>query len=221
MEICFHRNIKSVIIIINFDAVILSCFFCCFFFRVSYCLSLKLLLIFFFPPHHRELSPGSARNSPVQAWLIAACSRWLNCNRFLENVRKRWGPVPFNVRQMRPEGKGLCYHSYVTECGEWQDGARSLIGVNICGAERRLSLPGNAQSMRVKRGAQQALKGSSCIYLLRWILGGIFIKPYNSLESDGRCEVQKKQKLKTITWVHTNQDPPTVGHSWEKEILSR
>lgn len=27
MEICFHRNIKSVIIIINFDAAILSHFF--------------------------------------------------------------------------------------------------------------------------------------------------------------------------------------------------
>lgn len=60
-----------------------------------------------------------------------------------------------------------------------------------------LSLPGNAQSMRVKRGAQQALKGSSYIYLLRWIFffffwGGGFIKPYNRLESDGRHEVQKK-----------------------------
>lgn len=87
---------------------------------------------------------------------------------------------------MRAEGKGMCYHSYVTERGEWQGGARSLIGVNTCGAERRLSLLGNAQSMRVKRSTQQALKGSSYIYLLRWILGGIFIKPDNSLESDGR-----------------------------------
>lgn len=31
MEICFHGNIKSVIIIINFDAVILSRFFPVFF----------------------------------------------------------------------------------------------------------------------------------------------------------------------------------------------
>lgn len=123
---------------------------------------------------HRELDPGNTKKQLVWAWLIAACSHWLNCNRFLQNVRKRKGLVPFNVRQMRAVGKGLCYHSYVTECGEWQGGARGLIGVNTCGVESRLSLLGNAQSMWVKRSTQQALKGSSYIYLLRWILEGIF-----------------------------------------------
>lgn len=91
---------------------------------------------------------------------------------------------------MRLEGKGLCYHSYVTECGEWQGGARGLIGVNTCGAERRRNLSGNAQSMWVKTSTQQALKGSS--YVFFWILGGFFLNLWESLEGDRKHEVKKK-----------------------------
>lgn len=184
MEICFHRNIKSVIIIINFDIVFLS-----FFSLFNEIFTLLEFEIFF---SRMKSSILLTQKQLVQAWLIAACSHWLNCNRFLQNVRKCKGLVPFNVCQMRAEGKGLCYHSYVTESAEWQGGARGLIGINTCGVERSLSLLGDGQSMWVKRSSQQALKGSSYIYLLRWILGRIFIKPYNSLESDGRHEVQKK-----------------------------
>lgn len=91
--------------------------------------------------------------------------------------------------------RGLCYHSYVTECAEWQGGARSLIGVNTCGVERGLSLHGDAQSMRVKRSTQQALKGSSFIYLLRWILEGGGGRGYKAFQ---RRVMQKEKKRNKI-----------------------
>lgn len=122
----------------RWDLALFLFFFVPVFFNESFILlEFEIALnVVFFPPSTESSAQVAQKNQLVRAWLIAACSHWLNCNRFLPNVRKRRGLVPFNVRQMRPEGKGLCYHSYVTECGEWQGGARSLIGVNTCGVER-------------------------------------------------------------------------------------
>lgn len=74
--------------------------------------------------------------------------------------------MSFNVCQTRAEGKDLCYHSYVTECGEGGGGSVSLIGVsNTCSVECSPSLLGDAQSMQVKRSPPKALKRARFIYL--------------------------------------------------------
>lgn len=150
-------------------------------------------------PPKEKLCPGNTeeKTAGVSVADSSTHTHWLNCNRFPQNVRKRWGPVPFNVRQMRPEGRGLCYHSYVTECGEWQGGARSLIGVNTCGAERGAESPRQCPVNASQERRSTGFEGKQ-LYLLTEMdffflfLGGGFIKPYNRLESDGRHEVQKK-----------------------------
>lgn len=96
---------------------------------------------------------------------------------------------------MSAEGKSPCYHSCVTECEEWQGGARGLIGVNSCGVELGLCLLGDAQSMRVKRSIQQALKESSYIYLLSWFWRGNF---YEGLQQSGEWEEFQADKNDSV-----------------------
>lgn len=143
---CYCRNIKSGIII-NFDAANRVFFG---WFHVNLITFEFATAVNVFISEHGVLNTGNTKQL-VQAWLITACSPLLNCNRFPPNVRKRKGPVPFDVPQMRVEGKGLYYCSYVTECEDWQGGARGLIGVNTCGVQREQHLRGKDQSMRVKR----------------------------------------------------------------------
>lgn len=179
-------------------------------------------------PPKEKLCPGNTeeKTAGVSVADSSTHTHWLNCNRFPQNVRKRWGPVPFNVRQMRPEGRGLCYHSYVTECGEWQGGARSLIGVNTCGAERGAESPRqcpvNASQERRSTGfeGKQLYLLTEMDFFFLFLGGGV----YKALQQAGEWwearsseEIKKtKKKQKTITWAHTNQDQPTQRLSGEK-----
>lgn len=150
--------------------------------------------------HQAALEPGNTRKQLARAWLIAACSHWLNCNRLLQNVRKRWGLVPFNVRQMRPEGKGLCYHSYVTECGEWQGGARSLIGVNVWLVWSSGWVSQAMASQWESREARNRLWREAVIFIYRDGFEGIlsFFSFYKPLQQSGEWrQAWGSQEIKT------------------------
>lgn len=97
--------------------------------------------------------------------------------------------------------------------------ARGLIGANAGGGEPRASLLGDGQSMRVKGSTQQALKGSSSIYLPRWILGRIF---YKALQRSGEWwEVRSSKEIKAAEnnnlsthksgWVNTGVLPSNIN----------
>lgn len=187
MEICFHRNIKSVIIIINFDVVFLS--------LSSLFNEIWTLLEFEIFFSSMKSSVLVTQKQLVRAWLIAACPHWLNCNRFLQNVRKRKGLVPFNVCQMRAEGKGSCYHSYVTECAEWQGGARGLIGINTCGVERSTESPRRWPVNVSQEKLSTGFEGKQLYLLTEMDFGGNF---YKALQQSGEWwEAWSSKEIKT------------------------